>query len=233
MSDLESFFGLDQADAQASAEAFEAFKERMRENAKHIKALQKSEAKQKKKEDKLAKIISYFLKKHAKGDILLLVSRLIEQNVPASVILSLILLGNEDIQEKSGIKLELPPGMSEEKFTEKYKGGSENKKLTIFGQKSVLPLKVKISIDLWGKSIYEAGKSAPYKVLQTILDFEENLKPIVIQTSSKILYDFLKQNDIDADQKSTYEFSEFMLKGIVDKIKKETKKKALEEGEEV
>lgn len=233
MSDLESFFGLDQADTQASAEAFEAFKERMRENAKHIKALQKSEAKQKKKEDKLAKIISYFLKKQSKGDILLLVARLIEQNVPAAFVLSLILLGNEDIQEKSGIRLELPLGVSEETAIEKYKKSSENKDLTIFGQKSVLPLKVKISIDLWGKSIYEAAKSAPFKVLQTILDFEEQLKPLVIQTSSKILGDFLKQNNIDVDQKSTYEFSEFMLRGIVEKVKKETMKKALEEGEEV
>src|SRR5260221_3590095 len=100
MSDLESFFSNDNRSEGMDPAAFERFKERMAAAAAQLKALQKQEQKQKKKEDELVKILLRFIQTGTRRDIMILVSRLLEQNIPAGFIVSLLLISNEDIQRE-------------------------------------------------------------------------------------------------------------------------------------
>jgi len=108
MGDLEFFGGPDQGGESFDAAAFERFKERMKRAAAQLKAQQKTEQKQKKTEDELIKILIKFIKSGKKKDLLLLVTRLLEMNVPAGFIVSLLVISNKDIQEELKLTL-LPP----------------------------------------------------------------------------------------------------------------------------
>lgn len=98
---LESFIGLDQGEGMPEA-AFEAFKEKMKAAAAQIAAIRKEEGKQKKKEEELLKILLKFVKNSSKKELVLLISRVLEQNLPANFILAVILLGNEEILKEVG-----------------------------------------------------------------------------------------------------------------------------------
>jgi len=106
---LEDFIGLEQNGAMDAA-AFERFQERVKAAAAHIQAIRKEEKKRKKKEDELIKILLKFIKSSDKKDLVLLISRVLERNVPANFILAIILLGNEEIQREIGEYLSLKSG---------------------------------------------------------------------------------------------------------------------------
>jgi len=93
MSDFEFFGGGDVAESYDPA-AVERFKERIKQNAQFIAALQQQEKKQKGKDDALFQILLKWIKKNQNRGIMLLVAKLIEFNVPAGFILALLLLGN-------------------------------------------------------------------------------------------------------------------------------------------
>lgn len=98
--DLEQFAGSD-GGGEVSESALEAFREQMRAAARQIKALQKGEQKKKKKEEKLAKIIAQFLqKKSEKTEIAILAAKVLANNVPASFVLSMILLDDPETQQE-------------------------------------------------------------------------------------------------------------------------------------
>ncbi|MCH8049759.1 ATP-dependent Clp protease proteolytic subunit [Patescibacteria group bacterium] len=115
MSDLDLFGGLDAGGDTFDAAAFEKFKERMKQAAAQLKALQKQEKRQKQTEDELIRILVKFIKTGKKRDILLLVIRLLEMNVPAGFIVSLLLISNPDIQQELKLNL-LPAGDIDEKI---------------------------------------------------------------------------------------------------------------------
>ena len=94
---LESFLGLDGGEGMDEG-AFEAFKEKMRAAAAQIAAIKKEEKKARKKEDELLKILLKFVKSSHNTELVLLISRCLEQNIPAHFILSIVVLGNEEIQ---------------------------------------------------------------------------------------------------------------------------------------
>ena len=113
---LEDFAGFDQQGGM-DAGAFERFQEKMRKAAAQIKAIQKQEKKQKKKEQDLVEILLKFIRKSHKQNLVLLISRVLEKNIPANFILAVALLGNEDIQKEIGNYLlprSAPTGESKE-----------------------------------------------------------------------------------------------------------------------
>lgn len=230
MSDLESFLGMDSGGNQMSEDDFERFKEHMRAATAQLQALQKSEQKQKKGEEKLIKILLKFLKTSKKQDILLLVSRVLEQNVPANFVLALIILGNEDMQKDAGMDLKLLP--SGKKFDEVETIEAEQS-LTLFGtDEKVLSMKAKIEIDNWIKNMYVQAEEKPYKVLSTVLDFEKNVKLIVVQLASFILRDFLEENSLPAQYERLKEFISLVLGKMMEDTKDKTKgTRELKEGD--
>jgi len=218
---LEEFLGLDDNNGMDPA-AFERFKEKMQKAAAHIKAIKKEEKKRKKKESELVQVILKFISSSQKKDLVLLISRVLEQNIPANFILSIILLGNEEIQKEVGHYLAL-------------EGGSENdtKALVFFREDESMPLRVRIEIDKWVKDVIFQASEMPQKLIKTAYDIsynkDENGQKHEIKTISKslvllvahIIFNYLKQNGIEGDIVKLKEFSEFLVKGIVAKTEEE------------
>lgn len=239
---LESFIGFDQGEGMSEA-AFEAFKEKMAAAAAQIAAMKKEEGKQKKKEEELLHILLKFIKNSQKKDLVLLISRVLEQNVPANFILAVILLGNEDIQAEVGRFLQIGTVATE---------GSEgpplhpspnpafptphDHSLTFFSNEDqTLPLKIKIELDNWIRDLlFQAGEN-PQKLLKTAYDiqmielakeydFEESkyeekkeIKVVLIQLLAFIIRDFLEQHDIMESYEKLGDFARFILTGILNK----------------
>lgn len=243
MADFEQFLGLDTGEGQMTPEAVEAFKEQMRKNAQAIKAIQREERKQKKHEDKLAIILKMFMKRDDKRQLVMLITRVLEINVPAFFIVSIILLGNEDLQHQSGINLELNPPNQEQSqdenesktpqspFEKNYLAGDshEESNLITFQQEQLLPLKIKLSIDLWIKNIYQAGMMNPYKVRNTALDVEYKLKPQVIDLTRYILQEYLASQNLPNNTQQLNQFCQVMLEGIMKQLEKSIEKNRLAE----
>lgn len=231
--DLENFFGAEQ-DESMSAASFEKFKEKMKAAAAQIAQIQKEEKRQKQKEDELAKILLKFVKTSQKTDLVLLISRALEQNIPANFILAIILLSNPEIaSEIKGNFLLL-----KDKIEELSEEGQE-KSLIFFKDDKTLPLKNRIEMDNWLKNMLIQAEEKPLKLLRFAYDIvevpieteeeyfnEEDrptkeikvLKTILVQLAVFILREYLEQNNISKAMMDLHDFVEFVLKGILNKV---------------
>lgn len=232
MSDME-FFRPGEAGESYDPAAFERFKQQMKASAAFVAAARKQEQKQKEKEDKLAKILLKFIQTNQKSGILMLAARLLAENIPPSFILAIILLGNEEIQAElkrevsSLAQIEAPKvgaveeGVKSQSETEKAKTLSEFSLAAKFENPS-LSLKVKAEIDSWGKSIFEAGSSIPFRVIETALNPEGNIKKVVIDCTANVLDDYLASNNMPQVEYDTcFSFCEFLMRGIMQALKKQ------------
>lgn len=185
---LEEFQGFEQGDKMDAA-SFEKFKERMKAAAAQIQAIKKEEKKRKKKEDELVKILLKFIQHSQKRDLVLLISRSLEKNIPANFILAIVLLGNEDIQKEVGEFLMLP-GMKEQiEATMNARAGQDAQghaqgtngaqavqgahSLMFFQDDASLPLKVRIEVDHWMSNMLYQASESPGKLLSTAYDYIE------------------------------------------------------------
>ncbi len=213
---LENFFGLEGGEPMSEA-AFEAFKERMQEAWAQIAAIKKEEKKQKQKEDDLLKILLAFVKDSQKKELTLLISRALEQNLPAGFILAMIMLENDELKPFVG---------------DFMKQESNLRALTFFGEEDAsMPLKAKIAIDAWMKGMMSQAEEYPQKLIKYGYDVEEikqedteeqkipqkTIKKILIQLCAFVLRDYFERMKIENDFDRLQEFSEFILKGIFTK----------------
>jgi len=214
MGDLDIFGGMDSGGESFDAAAFERFKERMKRAAAQLKALQKSEQKQKKTEDELIKILIKFIKSGKKKDLLILVTRLLEMNVPAGFIVSLLVISNPLIQQE--LKINLLPSATTEEEQAIIKENFENPNLPeIYMGDQVLPLKVKIAIANWINEINKRVNEKPHKVIETTLDQNEMLQLSVIQLGTFSLRDFLDEQKVENNYDQLKEFINFILSDII------------------
>lgn len=235
---LDSFVGFDQGEGMSEA-AFEQFKERMKAASAQIAAIKKEEKKQKKKEDELLKILLKFVKTSQKRDLVLLISRVLEKNIPANFVLAIILLGNEDVQQQVGNFLMLE-GTKE--ALEKVQNAQDNaekddKSLIFFKEDETLPLRVKIELDTWLKNLLYQAEEAPQKLLAKAYKIEmieleresefdepkfEEKKSIhtsLIQLVAFVMRDYLEQNSLKEPYEKLKNFAKFALRGILTKTK--------------
>jgi len=210
MGDFESFGGFDAGEGMDAA-SFEKFKERMKAAAAQIKALKKGEQKQRKKEEKLIKILLKFVKSSKKQDIMVLIARLLELNVPAVFILSIVILGNEEYFDNEEGRQVLLDG-------QKLQNGADEKSLVFLDRDKVLPLELKIKIDAWMKNIFSLSMEHPHRLLKTVFDKDDVLVLPLIQLSSFILRDFLEKNEQKADYEQLKEFCSFFLNGVIKEV---------------
>lgn len=212
MSDFESFGGFDAGGESFDPAAFERFKERMRAAAAQLKAIQKQEKKQKKSEDDLIKILIKFIKTGKNKEILLLVSRLLEMNAPAAVIVGLLLISNPDIQQQLGLVL-LPSGEAEKQVREQpnlpdlYIGGK------------VLPLKVKIAMVSWVNEITKKVNDHAHRTIKTLIDENDQVHLTAVQLGSFCLRDFLEEQGVSHEYDQLKEFVRFFLSDIIGKAR--------------
>lgn len=196
--------------------AFEQFKERIKKNAAFIAAAKKSEQKQKEKEDKLAKILLRFIQQNQKSAILMLAAKLLEENIPPSFILAIIILGNEEVMMELKKEANLEPAQIPQNLVP-----GEFSLIAEFSH-NALPLKLKAEIDSWGKGIFEAGSAVPFRILETAIDKQGNIKSIVIDCCANVLQDFIEGNGIQPEPYDTYfSFCEFFAKGVFAALKKQ------------
>lgn len=215
MSDFESFIG-GEASEGFDPQAIERFKEQMQKNAAAMAALQKSEQKQKKTEDKLAKILAQFIKSSANDELVRLVSQCLEENMPANLILHVILLGNEDLQKETGINIKLL-GVRE---------GDEQAIVPFSFENQALPLKLKIEIDTWVAEVMRAAGTHPHKVLLTCIDRADGkVKKELVKLFIKVLNDFLQAEGQEVDGPVAGQFARFVLQGIMRKIHDDLKER--------
>lgn len=238
---LEDFIGLEQNGAMDAA-AFERFQERVKAAAAHIQAIRKEEKKRKKKEDELIKILLKFIKSSDKKDLVLLISRVLERNVPANFILAIILLGNEEIQKEVGEYLSLKAGaqqaeqqVAQQKEPAAQESGApidhgvpEERSLVFFQTDQTMPLKVRIEIDKWIRDLIFQASEAPQKLLATAYETDQQAeeaklilnKPLV-RLTAHIIFSFLRQNGLEEDIVKMKEFAEFLLNGILNRAKED------------
>lgn len=219
---LEDFSGFDAGEGMSAA-SLEALREKMAAASAQIAAIKKEESKQKQKEDELLKILIKFVKTSHKQELVLLISRVLEQNIPANFVLAIILLGNEDIQQQVGKMLLLKAAETSEKS------------LVFFREDETMPLKLRIEIDNWIKNMLLHANESPQKLLKTVYDIEivelekeydfeepkfeekKSIKVILIQLIAFVLRDFLEQNKIEEDYQKLFDFAKFILTGILNK----------------
>lgn len=233
MSDLE-FFRPGEGGESYDPAAFDKFKEQMKKNAAFMAAARKSEQKQKEKEDKLAKILLKFIQSNQKSALLFLAAKLIQENIPPSFILSVILLGNDEIQEElrreTKDALQLPPGEAHDSVQtgRNHTQGqpdpqatSEFSLITRFSDAS-LPLKVKAEIDAWGKGMFDAASATPFRIFETVILPGGALKKVVVDACANVLGDYLKTQSLPAiGYDSYFSFCEFLLHHIITALKKQ------------
>lgn len=217
MSDLEGFFGSGGSENIDPA-SFEKFKERIKAANAQIKAIKAGEHKQKAKEQKLIKILLLFVKNRQKRDIMLLITRLLELNMPASFILSVVILGNEKIMKDIEKEKILKPAISTEDHADLEMDTKFS--LSIIDSDQTLPLKLKAEIDKWMKNILNQALEHPRRILNLIGDAEGQGRLLLIKLFVLILRDYLKQVSHESDHDKLKNFGEFFINGIVEKIGK-------------
>jgi hypothetical protein len=156
----------------------------------------------------------------------MLAAKLLEENIPPSFILAIILLGNEEVQIE--LKREMQFDAMQLEVSETLEAGktgpaeaAEFSRMTRFSD-STLPLKVKAEIDGWGKGILEAGSSVPFRVLETALTVDGHVKKIVIDCCANVLDDFLAQNGAkEITYDACFSFCEFLIQGVMQELQKQ------------
>lgn len=237
---LESFIGTDSGEPMSEG-ALEQLRERMRAAAAQIAAIKKEEKKQKKKEYDLLKILLHFIKTSNKSNLTLLISRVLEINVPANFILAIIILGNEEIQKQAGnfLMLNLPEDGSLEH-------APSDKTLTFFSENDEsLPLRIKIELDNWIKDMLSEAEEVPEKIIKSgykieiieiekEYDFEDQkyeekkyIQPPLVNLCAYVMRDFLEQNKTSEPYQKIHDFAEFILKGILNKSQESIDKRLL------
>lgn len=230
MSDLESFTGFDSQGDAMDPGAFERFKERMKAAAAQLKAQQAGEQKQKKTEDELVKILLKFIQSGQQKDILLLVIRLLEENVPAFFIVSILVISNPLIQQELGLTMLPPPSdnpqnvQGQNSTRNQLQNPADSHSLIEQAlPESSFPPHIKLAINIWLQHIYTKAAEHPHKVLKTTLDEKGVLKLTVLQLATFCLRDFFKQQNVEADYAKLKDFISLMLNGIIKKLEETIK----------
>lgn len=229
-----------------SEAALEQLRERMKAAAAQIAALKREEKRHKQKEEDLLKILSHFVKTSHKQELVLLISRVLEQNLPANFILAIIILGNEEIERMAGkfILLQSAAANSSSdaaQFTsgeQRIARSEQNSShaLTFFKDSDdSLPLRIKIEVDNWIKNMLSQAEERPEKLLSNVwhikmielpkeYEFEDSeyreereIKKVLVQLMTYVLRDFLEQSKISEPYDKLYNFCEFVITGILNK----------------
>lgn len=214
---LEDFFGLDNADGQMSQEAAEKFREQMRKSAAAGKAIAGHHAQQKKKEGKLAHIFVKFLQSKGQSDIVFLIVRLLEQNVPGAFILSMLLISDTELEKDLEINLkekaqsQLPENMLEQIDDE------------------TLPNNVKAELNAWGFEILKAGLMLPNRTLQAVLTPDQKLKSIILDLLVYSLDEYFDRHGLVFDDEKLKQFALISIQSVLIKLREAADKMPDEE----
>jgi hypothetical protein len=213
---LESFFGLEEGESQGGAEATEKFREQMRKNAVAITAMGGHQKRQKKKEDKLAQILVRFLQDQSKSDLVFLVVKLLQENVPGAFILATLSIGNAELEKElraSFAQLEAPKGVLAQ--------FSVDSKLP---EVAKLPPNIRQDLNAWGEGILKAGLMMPGRTLQTVLTSEHKLKSLVLDLIDYSLESYFERHGLEIADSNIRQFALLSIQTVLVKLKEMNQK---------
>lgn len=203
---LESFFGLDtQGGAPGSKESSEAFQEMMRESAKATAAIGTHQAAQKKQEDKLAKILMRYFRDPKKSDIVFLVIKLLQENVPGAFILAMLSISD--------------PEMEQELTKEFDEGLAEDSALAAFAGEAFIPDSIKKTINAWGDAIVKAGLMMPGKTLLGVLTPDQKLKSLVLDILQFSLEEYFHHHGLEFSEDKIREVALLSIQTVLIKLR--------------
>jgi len=96
------------------------------------------------------------------------------------------------------------------------------------GHDAALPLRVRAEINAWGKNMYQAAADFPFRILETILDVQGNIKKVAVDLAANLLSEFLERNGVPMEYEQAFSFAQFMLQGILKQVKKDVEKYQLD-----
>lgn len=207
---LESFFGLD-AEGAISPEAAEKFAEQMRESARAVTNMTAHQAKQKKKEDKLAQLLIRLMKDPAKADLIFLVVKLLQENVPGAFILAVLALFDSEMVND---------------LLEKQTGAPvEDSALATVSGDALIPMDIKKILNAWGESILEAGLLLPGKTLATVLTPDQKLKSLVLDLMYLTLEEFFEKHGFEFSEDKTRQVALISIQTVLIRLRNVSQEK--------
>jgi hypothetical protein len=208
---LEDLSALDNEESGAKATEIsdEVFRDKMQKTQKSQKALKKAEGKARAKDDRLAKVIGKFLQTQSNTGVMILISRCLDQNIPAGLILGILALVESEAQKEFEVVL----GESSQLLAAPE---IENRELVKSGE---FPPEVKQALDVWSFGLLEFGLTQPARLLATAISPDGDIFPSLAKLNSFIIRDFLEEKKVELDFDKIEHFAEFVLKSVLGKIK--------------
>lgn len=188
--------------AEATSEAVERFKEQQRKSAAQAKRDKKQEGKRKQQDNTLARIIVHFLGDKRYTGFFVLISSLLDKNIPSDFLLAILALihkDSADVLKEKEIVLKRPPNDPSKNF----------------------PPKLAKPLSYWTSLMYSVAGAEPHKVLETIVDHNWDLDPNLSQFMSLVLKEFFKFMKFEVPFENLKSFSEVFLKMLFDELEKQ------------
>jgi hypothetical protein len=210
---LESFFGLDnEGSGPGSAEASEKFQEQMRASAGAAKAIAGHQAAQKQQEDKLAKILMRYLKDAGKSDIVFLVIKLLQENVPGAFILAILVLADPETEKEL---------LSGTPMSTDFQAAVES-----VSSEALITDSLRSTLNVWGEGILKAGLLMPSKTLEGVLTPDQKLKSLILDLLEFCLEEFFHRHGIQFSSERTRQFALLAIQAVLLKLKEVSQEKS-------
>lgn len=213
MSDFESFSGSDASlNAGSTPESFKEFQNRMQVASAQIKSLRAWEGKQRKKEVNLAELLSRFIKNHASDpaqqDLIVYIAKLLELNLPAAFIISLVIINYPELQQESGLVLLKPENLATANYNDLMPD--------LFQSGQALPAWAKLALNSWFELVQSSALQARHKL------------NLLIPTAVRDLFVFslnqyLSNNNFAMTSDFIENFCNFYFKNLSEQLKQEPK----------
>jgi hypothetical protein len=187
----------------------EVFRDQQKKAQKAHKALKKAEGKARAKDSRLAKVIGKFLQTQSNTSVMLLISRCLDHNIPAGLILGILALIESEAQKEFEVVLGESVQLLEAPEI-------ENRALVKNGE---FPPEVKQALDVWSFGLLEFGLTQPTRLLATAISPEGELFSSLQKLTTFVVRDFLKEKKVELGFKKIEEFSKFVLLSVLGKIK--------------
>ncbi len=228
MSGHENLGALDpeESGGKATEISDEVFRDQQSKTQASQKALKKAEQKARDKDHRLAAVIGRFLQTNSNTEVMLLIARCLDHNIPAGLILGLLALiepeAKEEFEKLMGEAVQLLNAPTE---------GSRSLVEQSEFDAATLPAHVKKAIDAWGRGLLEFGLTQPTRLLATAISPKGELFPSLSQLATFLLREYLKTEKINTEYDSTHAFAELLLLNVLKQIKTQMQEtKELEDG---
>lgn len=199
-----------QEQQSVSEAAREQFQEQLRSAQAAVKQIKKDEGAAKAFDNTLAHIISSILQQGGYDHIIVLISDLIESNVPSDFLLALLSLIFEEAYQKAQQKL-LAEGTQQVALL-----GQNNFSGNTF---SSFPHEKQIQLRDWGDLIVQISFKDAEKVLETVIKIETwDIHPSLLALVSHLIIEFAKESHITMQLPETREFSRSFIQKLIDSL---------------